>query len=182
MNAIKVTRWALALTLSLTLVYPAQAQMTITEKTQHSAFKGLFLTVWARLKAIQPSQRQMARSSTVATAGIRGAESTESLLQPYWKNDLSQDKAFQKQIQQFASAQDHMDKGELKQAAEGFARFINDFSSSDLVASALLSKGLCEAALGDTGAAKTSIQSFVDDNPGHPLVDEARQVLLQINS
>ncbi len=156
--------------------------MTITEQTEHSVFKGLFLTVWARLKAIQPSQRQMARSNTVVTAGIRGAESTESLLQPYWKNDLSQDKGFQQQIQRFASAQDHMDKGELKQAADGFAQFIKDFSGSDLVASALLSKGLCEAALGDMGAAKISIQSFIDDNPGHPMAVEARQVLLQISS
>ena len=180
MNIAKYTASAATLALALMLALPVQAEVTITEKTEHSVFKGVFLTVWARLKAIQPRQRQLARSATVATAGIRGAETTESLLQPYWKNDLSQDPAFQRQIEQFAGAQALMDSGELERAADAFGQFIEHFSSSDLVPSARFSRGVCQAALGDTAAATASIRTFIDNNPGHAMIDDARLVLAQI--
>jgi hypothetical protein len=65
MNATRLGQLTAVLALSLTLSYPAQAQMTITEQTEHSVFKGLFLTVWARLKAIQPGQRVSATDPAV---------------------------------------------------------------------------------------------------------------------
>ena len=68
---------------------------TVTESNSHSVFTGLFRSVWAHLKTLNPTQRQSAKSTQTYVAGIRGAESTDTLLQPYWKADLTQDESFQ---------------------------------------------------------------------------------------
>ena len=72
----------------------AQKQLVIKQTETHSVFKGLFLSVWSKLRAISPLERQDAKSTTQFTAGIRGAEATDTLIQPYWQDDLSQDETF----------------------------------------------------------------------------------------
>ena len=63
----------------LTLGAPASAQnteFTIESQESSNLFTTLFRSVWAGLNAINPQSRIEARSTHVATAGIRGAEST----------------------------------------------------------------------------------------------------------
>ncbi len=82
---------------SLALAAPINAQesTTVIETSSHSIFTGVFKSVWARLKSLNPSTKETARSQVVYTAGIRGAETTDTLLKPYWKDDLTQDENFQ---------------------------------------------------------------------------------------
>lgn len=61
----------------------------IKETETHNVFEGIFLSIWSKLKSLNPTQKQSAKSTTVYTAGIRGAENTETLLKPYWKDDLT---------------------------------------------------------------------------------------------
>ncbi len=164
---------------SLMLTQPVNAQgtSTIVETSSHSIFTGLFKTVWARLKSLNPTQKESARSQTVYTAGIRGAETTDTLLKPYWKDDLTRDEAFQAELEMFSLAQIKMDRGELEAAVEAFESFLNEYGQSNLRPNALFGKGLCLAGLGQTERSQAAMQQFVDENPNHPLVDDARQVV-----
>ncbi len=157
------------------------AQQIIKQTETHSVFKGLFYSVWSRLRALNPHQRQKAKVNITYTAGIRGAEATETLIKPYWKDDLSNNKAFQTELEQYSKAQKTMDNGDLKASVKAFDQFINQYSKSNLLANALLGKGVSQAGLGDNSAAKITLQQFIDSFPRHSMTAEVQQILTQIN-
>ncbi|MDJ0834686.1 MAG: tetratricopeptide repeat protein [Gammaproteobacteria bacterium] len=160
---------------------PVQAQQASIKQTEtHSVFKGIFLQVWSKLKAISPQQRQSARSASTYTAGIRGEEATETLIQPYWKDDLSQDQAFQQQLESYSNAQQMLDKGDLQASSKAFADFIQQYAGSDLMPNALFGKSLSHAGLGDNEQAADSMNQFIQSYPKHPLNADARQILSQL--
>ena len=145
---------------------PVQAQQAPIKQTEtHSVFKGLFLQVWSKLKALNPHQRQSARSSSTYTAGIRGEEATETLIQPYWKDDM---------------AQQLLDKGDLQASSQAFGDFIQQYADSDLLPNALFAKSLSHAGLGDNKQALASMQQFVQSYPKHPLNADAQEILGQL--
>lgn len=164
---------------ALTLGTPMHAQdtTTVVESSSHSIFTGLFKSVWARLKSFNPAQKESAKSRAVYTAGIRGAESTDTLLKPYWKDDLTQDESFQAELQKFSLAQIKMDQGDLEAAVQSFDGFLQEFAQSALRPNALFGKSLSLAGIGQAEQSRATMQQFVEENPNHPLVDDARRVI-----
>ena len=162
---------------------PSQAQnsATIVETQSHSVFKGFFQSVWVRLKSLNPSMKESANSDVVYTAGIRGAESTDTLLKPYWKGDLTQDEEFQAELQKFSLAQLKMDRGELESAVKSYDSFLDEYAQSDLRPNALFGKSISLAGLGDTQQSLATMQLFIDENPNHPLHDDASRVIEELN-
>lgn len=162
----------------------AQAQnpgsTTIVETSSHNIFTGLFKSVWARLKSLNPTIKESANSEVVYTAGIRGAESTDTLLKPYWKDDLTQDKKFQAELQKYSLAQLQMDRGELKSAVKSFDSFLDEFAQSDLRPNALFGKSISLAGLGQNRQSLATMQQFVEENPNHPLFADARLVIEEL--
>ncbi len=168
------------LTLLLVFIGPAQVaaqSAEIVTQESHNIFEGIFLKVWGQLKALNPSSKQTAQTTQVYTAGIRGAEATDTLLQPYWKDDLTRDEQFLAELSQYNAAQEHMDKGEMEPAVAAFEAFLSQYEGSLLRPNALLAKGLCEAGMGNNDQAKGSLQVFIDENPDHPMIVDARQVV-----
>ena len=168
---------------ALLLIPPVNAQetTTIVETNSHNIFTGLFKAVWSRLKSFNPPQKESANSDAVYTAGIRGAESTDTLLKPYWKDDLTQNKEFQAELQQYSLAQIKMDQGELQAAVESFDSFLNQYAQSNLRPNALFGKGLSLAGLGQKAQSVATMQTFIDENPNHPLVADARLVIAELS-
>lgn len=162
------------------LAQESESSIVINEES-HSVFTGLFRSVWARLKALNPASRESARSQQVYTAGIRGAESTDTLLQPYWKDDLTRDEAFQAELKKFSLAQRQMDQGDLETAARSFDDFLTEFAQSDLRPNALFGMSLCLAAIGQTDPSRSTLKTFIEENPNHPLIGDAQQVLASLN-
>jgi len=150
---------------------------TITESSSHSVFTGLFRSVWAHLKSLNPTQRQSAKSPQTYVAGIRGAESTDTLLQPYWKADLTQDEGFQAELVKFSQAQHKMDKGDLPAAVELFDDFLSEYAQSSMRPNALFGKSVSLASIGQNERSLVVMRQFIDENPNHPLVADARQVI-----
>jgi len=165
------------------LVTPAQAQdsVTVIETKSHNVFTGLFQSVWARLKSLNPSSKESANSEVVYTAGIRGAESTDTLLSPYWKDDLTQDENFQAELEKFSLAQIKMDRGELESAVKSFDGFLSEYEQSPLRPNALFGKSISLAGLGKTDESLAAMQLFVDENPNHPLSGDAELVIQELN-
>ncbi len=165
--------------MALVLGSPVQAQdtTTVVETSSHSIFTDLFKTVWARLKSFSPTRKESARSQVIYTVGIRGAESTDTLLKPYWKDDLTQDEDFQAELQKYSLAQIKMDQGDLEAAVQSFDGFLQAFKQSALRPNALFGKSISLAGLGQAEQSKITMQQFLDENPNHPLVEDARRVI-----
>jgi TolA-binding protein len=164
---------------SITVNAPAIAlnATTVTESSSHSVFTGLFRSVWAHLKSLNPTQRQSAKSTQTYVAGIRGAESTDTLLQPYWKDDLTQDASFQAELGKFSLAQHKMDKGDLPAAVELFDDFLSEYAQSNMRPNALFGKSVSLASIGQSERSLVVMRQFIDENPNHPLIGDARQVI-----
>lgn len=153
--------------------------VNITQQQSRNVFTGVFSSVWARLRSMNPTARHSAQSAVTYTAGIRGAEATGSLLQPYWKGDLTEDPGFQKQINAFQRAQNMLDQGQLEQGLTEIQQFVRDYPGSALMPNALFSVALSQAATGDT-AARNTLELFIRDYPNHPLVTDAQFLLQQL--
>ena len=164
-------------------VAPLQAQdsASIVETQSHSVFKGFFQSVWVRLKSLNPTIKQSANSEVVYTAGIRGAESTDTLLKPYWKGDMTQNEEFQAELQKFSLAQLKLDRGELESAVKSYDSFLDEYAQSNLRPNALFGKSISLAALGNTQQSRVTMQQFIEENPNHPLHDDANRVLEELN-
>ena len=168
---------------SLAISTPLLAQdssIVINKSEEHSIFTGLFRSVWARLKALNPTAKQSAKATQVYTAGIRGAEATDTLLSLYWKDDLTQDEKFQAELEKFSLAQIKMDQGELEAAVASFDGFLDEFGQSDLRPNAIFGKSISLAGLGQFEQSRTAMQLFVDENPNHPLAADAKQVISEL--
>jgi len=153
----------------------------IKETETHNVFEGIFLSIWSKLKSLNPSLKQSAKSSTVYTAGIRGAESTDTLLKPYWKDDLTQDEQFQAELEQFSQAQQKLDSGELDKAAMEFDQFLKKYSNSALRPNALFARGISLAGVGKSEPSIASMQQFIDEYPDHPLASDAKLVISELS-
>ncbi|MDH3630509.1 MAG: hypothetical protein OER98_05245 [Gammaproteobacteria bacterium] len=159
----------------------AQGTTTINETSSHSVFKGLFKSVWAHLKSLNPTQKQSARSNQTYLAGIRGAETTETLLKPYWKADLTQDENFQAELERFSLAQYKMDQGDLEAAVVLFDGFLSQYEASDMRPNALFAKSISLANIDQRKQSLAVMRQFVDENPNHPLLADAKQVINLLN-
>ena len=173
------TSITLCLIAAMSLATPLGAQdgAIFVEKESHSVFTGLFRSVWAQLKSLNPKNGDDANEEVVYTAGIRGAESTDTLLKPYWKGDLTRDEAFQAELQQYSLAQLRMDRGELEAAIEQFDSFLDRYADSALRPNALLGKGVSLAGIGQKEQSIATLRLFVDENPNHPLAEDAARII-----
>lgn len=158
------------------------ANENIIKKTQtHNVFKGFLLSVWGKFKSYNPHNKQVAKSSTVYTAGIRGAESTGTLLQPAWKDDLTQDPLFQKELKMYGEALTHLDNGSLKEANDSLGEFLTLYPSSSLKPNVLFAQGISYAGIGDKANASKTLNQFVTDYSNHPLATDAINIVEQLN-
>lgn len=159
----------------------AKESTQFVETETHSVFTGLFKSVWARLRSVNPQPRESASADIQYTAGIRGAEATDTLLKPYWKEDLTQDTGFQAELESFGEAQTRMDQGNLEDAVRYFDEFLQQYGDSALRPNALFGKSISLAGIGQSSDSLDTMRQFVDENPTHPLVDDARTVIDNLN-
>jgi TolA-binding protein len=158
----------------------SETDSIIVKKESQSVFKGLLYKVWGRLRALNPKLETHSRK-TVATMGVRGAETTTSLIEPYWKGDKTDDQEYVIELTRYTKAQQYAEDGDLQKAITALSEFLNDYESSELKPNAQFALGLSQGGLGDISASKKTLRKFVEDNPKHPLVADARQVIAELN-
>jgi TolA-binding protein len=151
--------------------------MVVQEK-QQSVFKGLFYQVWGKLRALSPKANK--RNQRVVTAGVRGAETTDSLISPYWKGDKTDDPDYIRELTEFNNAQQLAEKGDLQSAVKAFSAFISEHGDSDLKANAQFAMGVSYGAMGDKKSSVSTLRAFVNENASHPMAADAKQVIAQL--
>lgn len=176
-----------ALLPNLSIVLPVNAagadqasnNAVIVKSEKKSVFKGFLYKMWGKLRAISPRQPTK-NTRSVATAGVRGAETTTSIISPYWKDDDSANPEYLKELNEFTKAQQLAESGDLPAAITALSSFIDDYSDSDYKANAQFALGISYGGLGKNTESVSAFQSFVNDNPKHPLVDDAKQVMAEL--
>jgi TolA-binding protein len=152
---------------------PAAAQAS---QAAPSAVKDVLGNLWARLRAATPRSTPAAPAASV-TAGLRGAEATESELKPYWKGDREQDPSSRTERLALESAQALADAGKFAEAARAFEAFLQESPRSTLAPNALFGAALARAAMGDKARASAAFDDFIKRQPQHPLAKDAEQAL-----
>ncbi len=153
----------------------------IIKKENASVFKGLLYKVWGRLRALNPQLKtNKTRNRSVATMGIRGAETTTTLINPYWKGDKTDDPEYIAELTRYTKAQQYAEDGDLNKAITALNAFLDDYSDSELKPNAQFALGLSQGGSGDVVASKKTLNLFIEDNPKHPLVLDARQVIAEL--
>ncbi len=152
----------------------------IVEESANSVFKGLMYKTWSKLKSFSPKTRVKGNRQTVATAGIRGSENTETLLKPYWKEDKTADPTFVASVEDFNQIQSLVDAGKLEQAASSLDSFIGKYRDSDLLPNALFAKALVLGGQGQGAAGVKILKKFVKNNPSHPLKEDAEVLMSEL--
>ena len=161
----------LALVLAAAIVEPAYPQA-------QSGLTGLLGELWAKLRAAAPrAQTSQAIVSTTVTAGVRGAEATESELKPYWMGDREQDPAYQAERKALQAAQELADGGRFGDAARAFDTFVETYPKSTLAPNARFGSGLSYAALGDKARAIAAFEDFLKQDAQHPLARDAERAI-----
>lgn len=176
--------------LLLVLVAPAMSvaveqadtgDQIIVKSEQKSVFKGLLYRVWGKLRALNPKMASKNRNRVVVTAGVRGAETTESLISPYWMNDKTEDPDYIKELTEYTKAQQLAEDGNLQDAIKALSSFVEEYGDSDLKPNAQFALGISYGGLGQKKPSIDALQAFVSDNPKHPLVADAKQVIAELN-
>jgi TolA-binding protein len=170
-NALTAASGLLAAALFLVPAAPAVAQANQAQAAS-SAVKDLLGKLWGRLRAATPRPHAGAGTVTV-TAGLRGAEATESELKPYWRGEREQ----ASEREALEKAQALADAGSYADAAKAFESFLQDNPRSPLAANAMFGSALARAALGERARASAGFEDFIKRQPQHPLVKDAEQAL-----
>ena len=158
-----------------------QGASIVVKTESSSSFKGLLYKVWGRLRALNPQlNTNKTRNRSVATMGIRGAETTTSLIEPYWKGDQTDNPDYINELTRYTEAQQYAEDGDLKKAVTALNTFLEEYEDSDLKPNAQFALGISQGGMGDIAASKKTLQIFVDDNPKHPLVGDAKQVIAEL--
>jgi TolA-binding protein len=154
------------------LLLPAAPAVAQASRESPSAVKDMLGKMWARLRAATPRPQAVAGSVTV-TAGLRGAEATESELKPYWRGEREQ----ASERQALEKAQALADAGSYAEAAKAFDSFLRDNPRSPLAGNAMFGGALARAALGERAKAAAGLTDFIKQQPQHPLVKDAEEAL-----
>lgn len=161
----------------------AESQDNIVRETKaDSVFKGTMYQVWNRLRALSPKNNieDAARGKVVVTAGIRGAETTDSALKPYWKDDRGNDEQFQQQLASYSAAQQQIDNGDMKAAAASLGKFVDEYPGSELVPNAIFAEAMALAGMGDKAGSIKQFNRFIKENPKHPLRADAEMAIKEL--
>ncbi len=133
--------------------------------------RSFFSSLWSRIKRVIP-RRHIARNTTTAVIGVRGAETTESALQPYWQGDLTSDPAFRNDVKQFDDGTKLCESQTPTKGTETFEQLLKTTNSDMLKANTMIALASCYAEHGDEAKGKAQLQAFLDKYPKHPMHDE----------
>ena len=152
----------------------------VVQKDQKNVFKGLLYRVWGKLRTLRPKSNQRNHTRSAITAGIRGAETTDSLIDPYWKGDKTDDPDYIKELTEFNNAHQLAENGDLPSAVNALSSFISNHGDSELKANAQFALGISYGGMGDVRSSVNTLRAFLKENPKHSMVADARQVIAEI--
>ena len=168
-------KYFIILLLSLGLITgQAMAEETDTKSTTYEVIKSdtsFFGSLWGKIKRIIPRKHSTENTAT-AVIGVRGAETTESALKPYWDGDLTTDPAFRNDVKQFDDATKLCESKTPSKGTDTFEALLKSSSNEMLKANTLIALASCYGQQGDEAKGRERLQTFVVKYPKHPMHDD----------
>ncbi|MDX8388537.1 MAG: hypothetical protein R8M46_08445 [Ghiorsea sp.] len=130
-----------------------------------------FGSLWGKIKRIIPRKHTTEHTAT-AVIGVRGAETTESALKPYWEGDLTTDPTFRNDVKQFDDATKLCESKTPSKGTDTFEALLKSSSNDMLKANTLIALASCYAQQGDEAKGREHLQAFVVKYPTHPMHDD----------
>jgi len=127
------------------------------------------------LSALLPKPDAPKEEGKVSTIGVRGAESTTTLVSPYWKEDRSNDPAFAAELSAYTAAHNLLQEKRWDEAQQALSKFLVDHPKSDLVPNARFGQAVASAGASKNGEAADQFKQFARDYPKHPLRTDAEK-------
>lgn len=157
------------------------AAVDIQKVDQGTGVTRVFSRLWARLRAYVPTAGlQAAVTQSTQIAGVRGAESTSSQLEPYWKGDQTTRSSYVREIKAFRAAMELADTGELAASVREFNAFAKTYPESSLKPNVQFALGLAYGEMGQNEKSIAALKSFVQAYPAHPLANDAWKMIKQL--
>lgn len=130
-----------------------------------------FSSLWSRIKRMVP-RTHTTRNTTTAVIGVRGVETTESALQPYWEGDLTKNDHFRNDVKLFDDATRLCESSTPAKGSQTFEQLLKTTRNDMLKANAMIALASCYAKQGDEQKGRAQLQTFLDKYPKHPMSDE----------
>lgn len=168
-------RMLFLLTLALGLAMPVAAEDA--KPAEKGGASALIIDALRGLSALLPKPDvPVEETKSVSTIGVRGSESTATLITPYWKDDRSNDPAFAAQLTAYAAAQTLLEQHRWEEAQQAMSAFLAAHPASDLVPNARFGEALAQAGAGRGKEAAAQFAKFAQDFPAHPLRARAQEL------
>ena len=177
--------WIVLLVVIMPLAQTGAAEKSKGEKSgvvikkvkSAGSFEDVLREMWGRLRSMVPKMASDSHVRRTQIAGVRGAESTGTLLKPYWKGDRTQDQDYLKELAVYHEVQQKADSGDFSGAVVGFSRFIKVYPHSRLRVNAQFGLGLAYGGVGARQKSIVALNQFIKAYPKHPLSADAREML-----
>ena len=167
----------ITLLVSLALSLPVFAAEPAKPGAPQTGASSLLIDALRSLSGLLPKpEAPRNEGGAVATLGIRGNESTATLITPYWKDDRSNDPAFKAQLEAYLAAHNLLQAQRWDAAQQAMVGFLGEHPNSDLTPHARFGQALAVAGAGNGAAAASQFQQFARDYPQHPLRGEAERL------
>ena len=158
---------------------PKQKEQPKSDKTLSG--KALFNAVWTKAKQTKPNEVEKGdkKAPKASVAGIRGKKKEGEYLKPYWKGDDK--KAIEREAaRNFQKASELIDKGDFEPAVASLKEFMAKYSGTTPEPNARVALGICLAQLDKKQEAEQELNKFVEKYPAHPLAEEAKKVIADL--
>ncbi len=161
----------LSLSISAGHVTAAEKSSKDTSYQVIKAESSFFKSLWGKIKRAIPQSHTTSNTST-AVIGVRGAETTESALQPHWEGDLSTDSAFRNDVKQFEDGTKLCESKAPAKGTEAFEQLLKTSSNDMLKANAMIALASCYAQQGNEAKGREYLKTFLLQYPKHPMHNE----------
>lgn len=174
--------WLLVMPITLVHAQTGTSASTTNVEIQvveeETAAKRLFSRMWSKLRGyVRRSEQSTSTGGRTVIAGVRGAESATSGLQPYWKGDRSEDPDYIKEVDTFLDAMELADAGKFEQATGALNAFADSYPVSTLDPNVQFALGLAYGQLGKNAEGVAALELFAKRYPEHPLVSDANELI-----
>ena len=149
------------------------SNISLVQAAEHQKKElGFFHSLWGKMRSMMPRRNVNANQHVTAVIGVRGAETTETALNPHWEQDLSSNPTFQSDMKSFDAASLLCDQGEVGQGIREFEGLVEDSSFDTIQSNGLLALAACYDQQGNKEKSLAYLKSFAKKYPKHPLAQD----------
>ncbi|MDQ6995462.1 MAG: tetratricopeptide repeat protein [Mariprofundaceae bacterium] len=158
--------------MSLGLAWSTSAISGTTWQQEQTREHGFFHSIWGKMKNIMPRRNTNANHQVTAVIGVRGAETTETALNPHWEQDLASNPVFQSDMKSFETARGLCETGDASEGTREFEGLIETSSFKNIQSNGLLALAACYDQQGDQAKSLDYLKRFVKKYPKHPMTKD----------